>query len=281
MIFVKGILAAGITAAAIGGSAHAADYDRPIFYPETNGGLSGMTGNVEGALAKSENDLLDSRNWSIRGSVNARVSGGLNIQGDLGYGKHDFDFIGDGSSYYGTLHGYYRPEEVFAVGAFIHGAKTDLDALGSADLLETRMAGLEVAWFSDAATFYAQGGYGKTDLLGLDADHLMGRLGIRYFLADNIRIDAEGTVNRLSTDIGDIDHASAKALLNYRPDGLPVSVYGGYRKDWLEPKSGGASPGSTDSQSILAGLRFHFGSDSLKEEERNGPIWSSAPILQP
>lgn len=273
MAFLKTITAAGIMSAALSVGAHAADFDQP--YGDDAASFGGIVGNVDGTFAKTDNDVADMKSWSLRGSVNAAVGGGFNLQADLSYGKHDFDLAGDGSALYGTLHGYYRPDETYAIGAFLHGSKSDLDALGGIDLLETRMAGLEAAWFGESATFYAQGGYGKTDIVGLDADHVMGRLGVRYFLTDNVRVDAEGTANQLSTDFGDIDMASAQALLNYRPDGLPVSVYGGYRKDWIERENAA----KLDSQSILAGLRFHFGSNSLREEERTGPVWSANPAL--
>ncbi|MBB5045268.1 hypothetical protein HNQ66_004705, partial [Shinella fusca] len=67
--------------------------------------------------------------------------------------------------------------------------------------------------------------------------------------------------------------------INYRPESVPVTVFSGYRFDQIEPSMSGASLGHANVSTIFAGLRFSFGSSSLKDEERNGPVWTASSLL--
>lgn len=59
---------------------------------------------------------------------------------------------------------------------------------------------------------------------------------------------------------------------------MPISIFAGYRYDEWEPSVSGYSAGSEKNHSVLAGLRYHFGSGSLKDEERSGPVWSTTSL---
>lgn len=274
----------------------AAEMDAPIYgfpggqavyadetQPATGGGL---VGNVEGSFTKGKTDLfdLDNKTWALRGTMNYDAGGGFNVQGDAEYGRtavEDFDF----DQLSGTAHVYYRPSQEYAVGAFGQLSRfgTDyFDGLGVAGLdtdITDKMAGIEGAWFNGVATAYAQLGYGQASWSGKDADHIMGRLGMRYFLTDNVRFDLEGSLHRFSYQNVDLDVRTLKTAVNYRPEQMPVSVFAGYRFDEWKPSVSGFSPGKEKNHSAFAGLRYHFGSESLKAEEQNGPLWSSTSLL--
>lgn len=277
----------------------AADMDAPIIGDRiaepiyvgqyaSPGGAGRVTGNLEGSFNKGKTDLfdLDNRTWALRGAMNYDAGSGFNVQGDVEYGRtdvEDFDF----DRLAGTAHVYHRPTQDYAIGAFGQVTRfgTDFfDNMGVTGLdtdITDKMAGIEGAWFNDLATAYIQLGYGQASWAGEDADHLMGRLGFRYFITDNIRFDIEGALHRFShaeTD-ADLDVRTLKTVANYRPDGTPVSLFAGYRYDEWEPSVSGISRGTEKNHSIFAGLRYHFGSVSLKAEERSGPIWTSTPLL--
>nr|WP_172977824.1 hypothetical protein [Pseudorhizobium flavum]CAD6602676.1 hypothetical protein RFYW14_01186 [Pseudorhizobium flavum] len=281
----------------LGSTAHAADIDRPLlnapvsyYGPSETAPLtssSGLRGYIEGSYARGKSGTfeLDNSTWSLRGAVNYDTGSGFNVQGDLDWARttveEDFDY----NRFGGTGHLYYRPSQDFAFGAFGSWSRFQSDIFGLAgipgldDDIDDKLAGIEGAWFNDAATVYAALGYGKAAYSGEEADHYMGRLGLRYFLSDNIRFDLEGSLNRLSYDVADLDIRTLKAVANYRPETLPVTFFAGYRYDEWEPSLDGASVGSEDNHSVMAGMRVHFGSNSLKDEERSGPIWSSTSLL--
>lgn len=291
------ILLLGAMAASVASTiAAAADIDRPI----TGFGVSPqlaepvgesaaetrLRGNIEAYYSRgktSEGDL-DNQTWALRGAVNYDAGNGFNLQGDADYGRssvEDFDF----NRLSGTAHAYYRPATDYAVGLFGQLGRYGTDYFnglgigGVDDSLTDKMVGLEAAWFADEASFYIQGGYGKASWTGEDADHLMGRLGARLFLTDNIRFDVEGALHRFSYANTDLDAQTFRTAINYRPDSMPVSVFAGYRYDHWESSVSGLSLGSEANNSVFAGLRYHFGSGSLKDEETSGPVWSTTSLL--
>lgn len=281
--FASGAVASDLDAPIIGGRIGGPVYDEGYDDPTAQGAI---TGNLEGSFNKGKTDLfsIDNKTWALRGAVNYDAGGGLNIQGDIDYGRtnvENFDF----DRMAGTGHVYYRPTQDYAIGAFGQMSRFSTDYFdrfiipGLDTHVTDKVGGLEAAVFSDAATFYGQIGYGKASWMSYDADHLMGRLGFRYFVTDNIRFDMEGAAHRLSYMNVDLDANTLKTVVNYRPDGTPVSVFAGYRYDEWKPSLSGVELGKEKNHSILAGLRFHFGSASLKDEEKSGPVWSSMSLL--
>lgn len=279
-------------------AALAADSDRPVlgspltYYTSASEAANisprnGLRGYLEGSYTRGKTSTfdLDNDSWSLRGAANYDSGNGFNVQGDLDWARttveDDFEYDRLG----GTGHLYYRPSKDFAFGAFGSLSRFGSDILKDAgvegldDHIDDKLAGVEGAWFNDAATTYAAVGFGTATSSGEDADHYIGRLGLRYFLSDNLRFDLEGTLNRLSYDIADLDIRTIKAVANYRPEALPVTFFAGYRFDEWEPSIDGTSAGSETNHSVMAGMRVHFGSSSLKDEEQSGPIWSSTSLL--
>lgn len=289
-----------LTAAAVvfTSAAQAADSDRPVlgspvsYYAGASetadiAPASGLSGYLEGSYARGKTSTfdLDNDSWSLRGAANYDAGNGINVQGDVDWARTTIEGDFEYDRLAGTGHLYYRPSKDFAFGAFGSLSRFGSDLLQNAgiegldDHIDDKLAGVEGAWFNDAATTYAAVGFGEASYSRENADHYMGRLGLRYFLSDNIRFDLEGSLNRLSYDIVDLDIRTIKAVGNYRPQALPVTFFAGYRFDEWEPSVNGTSAGSEKNHSVMAGMRVHFGSSSLKDEEQSGPIWSSTSLL--
>lgn len=260
-------------------------YSAPIEEASAAQPFGGVAGFVDTYYGRTSSDDLDinSNTWGLRGSINGGA-GGVNLQLDGAVGWMD-DAGGQMKQYSGTAHLYYRPQSDYAVGGFAHVAKSDssIYGLGAVDT-ETKdyLFGAEAGWFTDQAGFTLQGGFGKTDFDGVEANHMLVGLGMNYFLSDNIRFDGGLAYHKLDASDLDtkLDVVSFETTLNYRLDSLPVSIYGGYRLDHVTPEVAGTKFDGVSTNTFLVGVKGHFGSNSLRDEMMNGPIWSN-PTLYP
>jgi len=295
-MFTKKIIGLLLASASPSG-ASAAEMDRPLSSapPEevvyidrdTKTATNPFTGNLEASFNAGKTDLtdLDNKTWGLRGALNYAFEGGLNVQGDIDWGQTSLD-DNDFNRIAGTAHIYYRPVEDYAVGAFAQTSQygTDLfNPIGFGGVIDDKITdtigGVEAAYFTDLATAYGAVGYGQAEFGIADMDHTMGRLGVRYFLTDNLRLDAEGSLHQFSFEDVDLDARSVKTVVNFRPESMPTTFFAGYRYDEWESSVSDISLAKEKNHSILAGVRVSFGANSLKDEERNGPIWSSTSIL--
>lgn len=260
-------------------------YSSPVEEVSAAQPFGGVAGFVDTYYGRTSSDDLDinSNSWGLRGSINGGVSGAnVQLDGAVGWADQGGEEV---KQYSGAAHLYYRPQTDYAVGGFAHLSKSDatIYGLGNANA-ETKdyLFGVEAGWFTDQAGFTLQGGLGKTDFDGVEANHVLVGLGMKYFLSDNIRFDAGLNFHRLDSTDRDakLDVASLQTTLNYRLDGLPVSVYGGYRLDSVTPEVSGTRYDNVSTNSFLVGVKGHFGSNSLRDEMMNGPIWSN-PTLYP
>jgi len=245
--------------------------DEPATTPAT---ASRFTGYVEGGFetGRSRDTELDSRSWRLRGSMNASSDTGLNLQADADYAHSYLQDFGWNDNIGGTLHVYYRPDSNYAVGIFGQTGRFESRFLPDTTARDY-LGGLEAAWLGADMTIYGQAGLGTTDIGGFDYDHYAGRAGMRYFFTDNIRADVEAAFDRYEDDVERADVWKISAIGNYRPDGTPVSFYAGYRFEHAKLSVDGFGSDSDISNNFLVGMRYHFGSSSLKDEEGNGPIW--------
>lgn len=240
----------------------------PYYQPVVEGTAGGIAGYIEGSYATSVDDV-DADAWELRGAVNVDAGSGMNLQVDLGYtrvGLGDLDI----DRYDGALHGYYR-DGLYAAGAFLAASRFDV---GLTEDIKDYMGGIEGAFFQDTWTVVGAAGYGQTEWGSLDADHYMGTLGARWYATDNVRFDVDGTLDRITDGDVDLDVQSLKLTANYRPDQMPVTLFAGYKYTNAEL----ADAVSGDTNTIFGGLRFSYGSSTLKEEERLGPIWSNRSV---
>lgn len=257
--------------------AAAADMDRPLvgaddYYeaPVEQSSL-GVTGYIEGAYGSvidSPGDI-DADAWALRGAVNFDAGAGFNLQVDLGYARASI-VDANTNAYNGTLHGYYR-DNLYAAGVFVQASRLDA---GFDSHINDYMGGIEGAYFQDTWTIHGAAGYGQTRWEGFGADHYMAALGARVYATDNVRFDLDGALDRITDSGIDYDIRSLKLTANYRPGSFPVTLFGGYKYADEEVSAFGSSV-SADSSTIFGGLRFSYGSNSIKEEERLGPTWSN------
>lgn len=217
--------------------------------------------------------------WALRGSVNFEGDSGLNLQVDGGYARTSVESV-DVDQLAGAGHIYYR-DPSFAVGGFFQASTINAGYLGyfGDDAIMDYMGGAEAAWFADQGSIYGRAGYGLAKWAGYSADHYMGAIGARYYVNDNLRFDVEGTMNRISYASADLDTQSLVLSGNYRPEAMPVTLFAGYRHDRLDLSDSGVSLTDGNTNTIFAGLRFSFGSQSLKDEERKGLVWTSSTLL--
>lgn len=257
--------------------AAAADIDRPLvgtgdaYEVPVEQASSGVTGYIEGAygsVVDAPGDV-DADAWALRGTVNFDAGTGLNLQADLGYTRASIEDA-SANSYNGTLHAYYR-DSLYAVGAFAQAARLDA---GFDSHMNDYMGGIEGAYFQDTWTLHGAAGYGQARWEGFGADHYMAALGARVYATDNMRFDLDGALDRITDSGIDYDIRSLKLTANYRPESFPVTLFGGYKYADEEISAFGSSV-SGDSSTIFGGLRFSYGSNSIKEEERLGPVWSN------
>lgn len=275
----------------------AADADRvllqhPVRYDpvevEANYAREHISGFVEGSFAYGKGKIGDlsgdGSRWALRGTVNAEAHTSWNIQLDGLYSRMSVDPV-DVDSLVGAAHIYHRVPDAYAIGAFVQGSRfgsnvLDLAAivLGADEHAFDVVGGGEAAVFTDIATFYGQLGFGQVSYSGLKADHLLAKAGTRLYATDNIRFDVEGTLNRFSRFGGKADLYTVSTIGNYRFDQLPATIFGGYQYDYGKVSVGSSTLGDATAHTFLTGLRFHFGSETLKDEERKGPLWSSSAL---
>ncbi|MEM5503070.1 hypothetical protein WNY59_15895 [Ahrensia kielensis] len=248
---------------------------------------TGFSGFVEGRYSNTQLSEfnIQSNEWGIRGSVNYNSASLVGVQVDASYSTVDVEGLGfDNLAAMG--HVYYRPLDEVAAGAFLGGSQLSTDVFDNLGLswidsdVEDIIGGLEAATMVDQGTVYGRVGFGRTTYSGFGVDHYLGTIGARIYLNDNIRFDAEGSINRFAiNDLGHVNLYTAIASANYRFNQVPATIFGGYRYDSLSASNGVDTVDVGNTNTFFAGLRYSFGSESLKDEERNGPIWSSNSTL--
>lgn len=284
LIFLANVAIAAEMDAPIFGTSAASPQDPPAYAMQTASDEH-VSGYVEGRFTHAEAADFDigGNNWSIRGSINFDTGRAINLQLDGGYSRSYSEGI-NSDLFGGMIHAYMRPDERYAVGAFFGISKADNDLLQTLgfDEVNDYIGGIEGAFFTDTASFYGRAGYGRVSMSKPDlaGDHYLGMVGARYYATENLRFDLEGAINRFAGYGGHIDDYALIATANYRPEGLPATIFAGYRFDQFRIEDSAASLGHMNMNSLFAGLRFSFGSTSLKDEERNGPVWTDANWLQ-
>ncbi|WP_367714977.1 hypothetical protein AB2N04_13695 [Nitratireductor sp. GISD-1A_MAKvit] len=293
------VISLGLVGAIVSGVASAADADRvlfaePVFYSpdqpqsdqvELHDGLSGFAearfgyGKIS-ALGAS----VDGSEWALRGSLNTSLERGANIQFDIGYGGTD---VGDGHAraLTGAVHGYLRDPEAYAIGLFggvnrYEGSPFNaLSRLGGDRYAMDLTAGAEAAVFLDDVTIHGRVGLGQVSYSGVRADRISVGVGGRFYATDNLRFDLAAGLERVSYGSADLDVYSLGATGNYRFSETPVTAFGGYRYDAVHASLGGASGEIARAHNVILGARYQFGSQSLKDEERHGVLWSASNEL--
>ncbi|WP_306117127.1 MULTISPECIES: hypothetical protein [unclassified Roseitalea] len=242
----------------------------------------GVVGNIEASYRASDIEDIDPRAnfWALRGTLNLRDGGYPQVQIDVGYERARLDDL-NVDALDGAVHLYQYATPNIAYGAFIQGARftTNLfDLLGMPDEDDSAtdvVGGLQVAYLGDLGTVYGQVGYGVAEYDGDSYERYAAKAGVRAYATDNFRFDVEGAFNRLDGDDWGVNAYTLAAQGNYRIRSSPVSVFARYEYDRFTYDESDVQLGDLDVQTISAGVKMHFGSTSLREEERNGPQWSA------
>ena len=253
-------------------------------YVEGRYGMLQDVQDVDGTANVGIDTDLEGNEWTLRGSVNARA-GSFNAQIEADLDIVDAGLV-EGNALRTTLHAYYRPiGGAFAAGAFLKGSYGKSEALvGSDGHVEAdvfgAVAGLEAAYLGQFATFHLRAGAGlqETDIAGLriEADRVHVGANTNLYFGDNFRLDLDGTYDRLEHELFDADRFAFDARANYRFGARPVSVFAGYRHEAIETRSKvDGTETEFDTGTLYAGARLHFGSDSLRQEERSGALWET------
>ena len=261
-------------------------------------GLSDLSGD------RTTNTIRDN-SYNIRGSFAYQGPSKLGVQFDAVYSQDKFK-----SSKMTTLdlagHGFYRNDK-FLVGLFgqykqpkIRSNYISVDGTPSDDVPFEFIANgvidsLSRAVASDQVFFggEAQGYFGDLTLTGqiarqefvnqkdISSDLTNGGKVYKhgsvasakadYFINNNWRVTGGFSYNTVDL-LNDLSYDTKKYSLNteYRLDNYPVSFYADYTRNKLSLEPADTGQGKFDTDAIMLGMKWNFGSDSLKSRNRSG-----------
>lgn len=228
-----------------------------------------------GVVSTSNNDdyFANGPAAAIRGSGTVELSPALSMQGDLvlNYrrynenGEFDFDLLDIDAA----LHVFHRDPDSHLLGGFVQINSQDAADENNEFLSRGLMVGAEAQAYLGDLTLYGSLGYKGFGIDGND-DYYSGYFAsteLRYFLTPDLRLDVHGILSQIMRDEdSDIVSAGIGAGVEYRVPESALSVFGtadllstDYGSDFIK----------TDAR-IMVGLKFSFGADSLKDQDRNG-----------
>jgi len=192
--------------------------------------------------------------YGLRGSYGKSVGTDWHLQFDGMYeqGKFptaDIDQLG------GTIHLAKRFSEKLAVGAFVQ-----MGLVGEENSSQ-RSYGFEAKATTNENTIFGRLGYGTVSYSGTDSSAFFAGIGGRTYLQDNVALEAEG---RFTSEVA---AAQVTGLVNLPDANSTISLTARYDATLDENFNDGVL-------SAIAAWRYSIGSQSLKQQEREGPIWS-------
>jgi len=206
----------------------------------------------------------------------------LGVQGDIRaafrtYEQDEFDI--EDTSLDGAVHGFYREEDQFLVGAFFQFGGNQL----STDMYDVDVsrnyAGAEAQVYLDNLTLYGQVGLQQSKMEQFDTSISMngwfGSLEARYFLTPDLRIDAH--VGASVYDLDFIETVTTTTLnvgigAEYKLENLPVSLFATYDL-YSTTADYDSFPGDSptlDEHRLMVGVKFAIGEESLYDRDRSG-----------
>lgn len=260
-------IALTVALVAFSGQAFGADLIlTPPAPPEATAPESAFSGHIDGYGGMI---YADETGWTVgaAGRANYNFRRRLNIQGDLfgdGIWFDDDTLFGYGAA----AHLFWRDPSSYAVGIFGSVEGFDGDRLNYLGDVYRYTVGPEVQAYYGKITLYGQAYFGEVfgEHLEKGVDMWGGRGIVRYFPRENIRLDGELGYKTLQVPGDDFGIITAATQANYRFSGMPLTVFGRYQFENIEPPQGDG----IQSHKIVVGLRAHFGSDSLLDEDRHG-----------
>ena len=230
--------------------------------PESGAGSGNLE--VRGGYGLDHEGDDDGLNWGLRGSHNFTVLRNINIQADISYQRAVVNKSTQSNAILGG-HLFWRNPNSFAAGVFYQSNKPGLfETKGGGDV-----KGAEFAVFANNVTLLGQVGFGDEG----DSEFIVGKGGLRIYARDDLRFDIDTSVTyEEPTATSDIFATEIGAKLNYRLPNEPVTIFGGVRYSMATLSSGLVETDSSNTQAFV-GAKLHYGTDSLKEEERHGVLW--------
>lgn len=235
-------------------------------------------GFVAGSIGANTFDYNGSDNQGstladVRASATGYLTPTLSAQGDvvLQYQRIADEFnVANLYNLNGALHLNYREAEQFLVGGFaqVSGQVESYDS-GYVSSLSRFFAGLEGQLYLDDLTLYGQVGATRFSYLSdYSYSGLFATVELRYFLTPDLKVDAHGIVVKMNHDQYDFPTNTYGIGIGaeYRLPDSPLSLYGA-----LDHFSNDFGNENTYSDTrVTVGIKFNFGSDTLKDQDRNG-----------
>lgn len=202
----------------------------------------------------------------------------LGVQGDVRFQSVALDSDtgkGETTSFDGGLHGFFRNENLL-LGGLVQLGSDKLEFVGNhtGDRLRSYIGG-EAQWFLDRLTAYVQGGWQGVSIdpvfsTSYDASGWFGKLEGRYFITDDLSVEARAGFDTLQSDGSDITLKTLTAGLGaeYKLADLPVSLFANY--DYTTFGVDVDDSLSIDTHRIMIGARFAIGEQTLIARDRNG-----------
>lgn len=231
-----------------------------------------LNGNVSADYQNLDGHGSDARSWNGQGSVvtDTGTLGGLNLQGDLGYGRvitspSDFDRWTIGAD------AIWRNPSQYALGAAVQSTKLEADG---ANEQVTSYGGFG-QYYLDAITLDAKAGLFNG---GRSFDGVYYGGGGTLYAGPNLGMSARIDRTQFNdVHVNDTDYGfKAEYLLGgVLGNATPLSVYGGYTRTNIDAFR------NNDANVWLAGLKLYFGQGSLQDQQRGGAVDPTDTQLHP
>lgn len=229
------------------------------------------SGFLEGHVGKLDSRTKDQEEtrWSLRGTHAVHVGSGFNVQADVEY-KYNEDCCGENTTLAGTGHVFLRDSQHYAIGAYGHISNEE-DATGKQE--DVYHYGVEAALFMGSFSALGALGTGTVYTENNEYENTSGRIEGRFYATDNLRFDATLAMDQ-TTLINAMETSTHFGLrANWRMDEIPVTLFAGYRHEKEDLEVAGINLDPSKADVVYLGARFHWGSKSMKDEERNGALW--------
>lgn len=189
--------------------------------------------------------------YGIEGAVAFSGSGSIVFEVDAAIIDND-----ETDTAYGLTGHVLMRNDDHAVGGFIGVAQAED---GTGDDTTTWYGGIEANKYFDQWTLAGAVFYGNND--DADVDGYGINVEGRYFVQDNLRLDANIGYGQVDTGVGDDDVTTYGVGAEYQLASFPVSFTAGYH-------TFDADAGDADVWSI--GVRYNWGGQTLRDRDRSG-----------
>ncbi|MFN9163575.1 MAG: hypothetical protein ACK6DM_12875 [Alphaproteobacteria bacterium] len=217
---------------------------------------AGTPGFVDVSLGAIDTDVNEITTMSAGGSVVAPLSGNWNVQFDGEFTRYQQK--GGGLSGAGlSSHVFYDGGD-WAVGALLN--------YQDATAVTFYTLGAEAQYTVGSFVFEAGAGFGTGEVSLLNENSASASASLTWYA--NADLSFTGSVTHRDTDTTDpdiIDVTSFGLNGEYRFDGSPYSVVGGYTFSDLD--------NGFESNAWSVGLRYGFGDATLQDRRKDGPRW--------